>query len=218
MASVTVRGGSPGGRDTGLLDTDMTLQAVDAITLSGGSAFGLDAAGGVQAALREAGRGYLVAGMRVPLVPQAILFDLANGGDKAWPRFSPYREMGHAAASAIGLEFALGSVGAGTGATTATVKGGLGSASMITVHGYTVAAIVAVNAVGTPTLGDGPWFWAAPYEMGGEFGGLGFPPQVLPDHLALRLKGIVAPGDHDRAGRDRCRAEQAAGEASCHHG
>jgi L-aminopeptidase/D-esterase-like protein len=189
VAAVTVRGGAPGGRDIGLLATDMTVQAVDAITLSGGSAFGLDAAGGVQAALREAGRGYLVAGMRVPLVPQAILFDLANGGDKAWGRFSPYREMGHAAVLAAGAEFALGSVGAGTGATTATVKGGRGSASMVTAHGHIVAAIVAVNAVGSPTLGDGPWFWAAPFEVDAEFGGLGWPRPVLPEHWALRLKG-----------------------------
>jgi len=189
VAAVTVRGGSPGGRDTGLLATDMTVQTIDAITLSGGSAFGLDAAGGVQAALREAGRGYLVAGMRVPLVPQAILFDLANGGDKGWGRFAPYREMGHAAALAAGADFALGSVGAGTGATTATVKGGLGSASMVTAHGHIVAAIVAVNAVGSPTLGDGPWFWAAPFEVDAEFGGLGWPQPVRPAHWALRLKG-----------------------------
>ena len=132
VASVSVLGGAPGGRDTDLLAPHNTVEAVDAIVLSGGSAFGLDAAGGVQAALREQGRGIAIGAARVPIVPQAILFDLLNGGDKDWGRFSPYRDMGYAAACALGRNFALGSVGAGAGATTATVKGGLGSASAVT--------------------------------------------------------------------------------------
>jgi L-aminopeptidase/D-esterase-like protein len=190
VASIAVLGGAPAGRDTALLETDMTLERIDAIVLSGGSAFGLDAAGGVQAALREAGRGFAIRGMVVPLVPQAILFDLANGGDKDWGRFSPYRDLGHEAACAAAAgSFALGSVGAGTGATTATVKGGLGSASAVTRAGHTVAAIVAVNAVGSPMIGDGAHFWAAPYEEGEEFGGLGWPGGIAPADLALRLKG-----------------------------
>ena len=139
IASVSILGGAPGGRDTELLAPHNTVETVDAIVLSGGSAFGLDAAGGVQAALREQGRGYAVRDVRVPIVPQAILFDLTNGGDKDWGRFSPYRELGYAAATALGRDFALGSVGAGAGATTATVKGGLGSASAVTSHGHTVA-------------------------------------------------------------------------------
>ncbi|MEJ1975150.1 MAG: P1 family peptidase [Acetobacteraceae bacterium] len=188
-ASIAVLGGAPGGRDTALLEPDMSVEQVDAIVLSGGSAFGLDAAGGVQAALREDGRGFLVAGQRVPIVPQAILFDLANGGDKQWGRFSPYREMGYAAArAATAGGFALGSVGAGAGATTATCKGGLGSASTVTAAGHCVAAIVAVNAVGSVTVGDGPWFWAAPFEQDGEFGGLGWPACMTAEHLALRSK------------------------------
>jgi L-aminopeptidase/D-esterase-like protein len=170
-----------------MLEPGMSIEGVDAIVLSGGSAFGLDAAGGVQAALRESGRGYAVGGMRVPIAPQAILFDLLNGGDKDWGRFSPYRGLGYeAAAAAAGGEFALGSVGAGTGATTATVKGGLGSASTITEAGHTVAALVAVNALGSPTIGDGPRFWAAPYEVGGEYGGLGMPAAF---DTSPRLKG-----------------------------
>lgn len=190
VASVSVLGGAPGGRDTDMLAPHNTVQAVDAIILSGGSAFGLDAAGGVQAWLREQGRGLVVAGARVPLVAQAIIFDLANGGDKNWGRFSPYRDMGYAAAEAARLEpFALGTAGAGCGATTATVKGGLGSASAVTRAGHTVAAIVAVNAVGTPVIGDGPWFWAAPYERDGEFGGRGWPAEC---DTAPRLKG--SPG------------------------
>jgi L-aminopeptidase/D-esterase-like protein len=196
-AAVCVLGGAPGGRDTGLLAPEMTVQAVDAIVLSGGSAFGLDAAGGVQAALREMGRGYAVRDARVPIVPQAIIFDLLNGGNKDWGRFSPYRELGYAAAQDSGVQmgggdsataagFALGSVGGGTGATTAMVKGGLGSASARTEAGHTVGAIAIVNAVGSPLIGGGPWFWAAPYEMDAEFGGLGWPDRI---DTTLRLKG-----------------------------
>lgn len=188
-AAVCVLGGAPGGRDIGMLAPEMTVEAVDAVVLSGGSAFGLDAAGGVQAALRELGRGYAIRDARVPIVPQAIIFDLLNGGNKDWGRFSPYREMGHAAAQDAGMDFALGSVGAGTGATTALVKGGLGSASTSTASGHTVAAIAVVNAVGSPLIGDGPWFWAAPYEQDGEFGGLGWPARI---DASLRLKG--SPG------------------------
>lgn len=186
VASVSVLGGAPGGRDTELLAPHNTVEAVDAIVLSGGSAFGLDAAGGVQAVLREQGRGIAIGAVRVPIVSQAILFDLTNGGDKDWGRFSPYRDMGYSAACAVGRSFMLGSVGAGTGATTATVKGGLGSASAVSAAGHTVAAIVAVNAVGAPTVGTGPHFWSAPFECDAEFGGLGMPATF---DTALRTKG-----------------------------
>ena len=186
VASVCVLGGAPGGRDTDLLAPHATVQAVDAIVLSGGSAFGLDAAGGVQAALREQGRGVAIGNVRVPIVSQTILFDLVNGGNKDWGKFSPYRDMGYAAAKAINRDFSLGSVGAGAGATTATVKGGLGSASAVTSSGHTIAAIVAVNAVGTPTIGTGGHFWAAPFERNGEFGNLGVPASF---DAELRVKG-----------------------------
>ena len=188
--SVCVLGGAPGGRETTMLEPEMGVSGIDAVVLSGGSAFGLDAAGGVQAALREAGRGLDVRGALVPLVSCAILFDLLNGGNKNWGRFSPYRELGYAAArAAAGGVFALGSVGAGTGATTATVKGGLGSASCVTRAGHTVGAIAAVNALGSATIGDGPWFWAAPFEQGAEFGGRGWPAAMPEGALAPRLKG-----------------------------
>jgi L-aminopeptidase/D-esterase-like protein len=190
VAAVRIGGGAPGTRDTDLLRAEMTVERVDAIVLSGGSTFGLDAAGGVQAALREDGRGIAFGGIRIPLAPQAILFDLLNGGNKDWGRFSPYRDLGYAAARAAATgRFALGSVGAGTGATTAVVKGGLGSASAVTARGHRVAAIVAVNAVGSPLVGDGPHFWAAPFEQGAEFGGLGLPSSFRPEDLAPRLKG-----------------------------
>ena len=116
-------------------------------------------------------------------------FDLPNGGNKAWGRFPPDRDLGYAAAcAASGGDFALGSVGAGLGATTANFKGGLGSASAQT-GGVTVAALAVVNAVGSVTVGDGPWFWAAPFETANEFGGRGLPPAFTPDMLSARLKG-----------------------------
>ena len=189
-ASVDVRGGGPGTRETDLLAPDETVPAVHAITLSGGSAFGLDAAAGVMAALAERGIGFPVGAARVPIVPGAVLFDLINGGDKGWGRFPPYRDLGYAAANAAGTEFALGTVGAGTGATTATLKGGLGSASMVAASGHTVGAIVAVNACGATNLGDGPHFWAAPFEQDGEFGGLGLPQPLPPLPARPPLKGL----------------------------
>lgn len=190
--SVAVLGGAPGGCDTDMLSPEATIETIDALTLSGGSVYGLDAPGGVQAMLREAGRGFSLGGTPVPLVSGAILFDLLNGGDKNWGRHSPYRDLGYAAARAAASgPFALGSVGAGTGATTATVKGGLGSASARAASGATIGAIVAVNAIGSPLIGEGPWFWAAPFEQEAEFGGRGWP-AAMPAH-ALRLKGGHVP-------------------------
>jgi L-aminopeptidase/D-esterase-like protein len=183
IAGVDVRGGAPGTRETDLLDVERTVERIDAIVLSGGSAFGLDAASGVMAALAEAGRGFQVGAVRVPIVPTAILFDLLNGGDKAWGRFPPYRELGYRAAKEAGIRISLGSHGAGFGAQTARLKGGLGSASA-RVGDLTVGALVAVNALGSVTIGEGPHFWAAPFEQGAEFGGLGFPPKITAADLA----------------------------------
>ena len=178
-AGVCVMGGAPGTRETDLLAADRLVEQVDALTLSGGSAFGLDAASGVADALRAQGRGYAVGNQRVPIVPGAILFDLLNGGDKEWDE-NPYKRLGARALASASAEFPLGSYGAGTGATTANLKGGLGSASMVLPSGHTVGALVAVNALGSATVGDGPHFWAAPFEMGAEFGNLG-PAQKYPD-------------------------------------
>lgn len=192
VASGSTLGGAPGGRDTALLDPSMTVETVDAFVLSGGSAFGLDAAGGVQAGLREIGRGLQVGPTRVPIVPQAILMDLLNGGDKDWGLHSPYREMGYEAFKAASRNpFPLGTVGAGTGATTATFKGGLGSASGETSSGVGIAAIVAVNAMGSATVGSSQHFWAAAFERGGEFGGLGLPPEFTDADSAMRIKGVT---------------------------
>ncbi|MCU9847457.1 P1 family peptidase [Defluviimonas sp. WL0024] len=180
VAAVHVMGGAPGTRETDLLAPDRLVSEVDALVLSGGSAFGLDACSGVADGLRMAGRGFAVGEARVPIVPGAILFDLLNGGDKDWAE-DPYRRLGRAALDAAGAEFALGTAGAGTGATVHGLKGGLGSASAVLDNGVTVGALVAVNALGAVTVGGGPQFWAAPWEMGAEYGGLGLP-------------GVFAPG------------------------
>lgn len=192
VASIDVRGGGPGTRDATLLEPENTVETIDGFALSGGSAFGLDSAGGVQAWLAEQGRGFKIGNAVIPLVPGAIVFDLINGGDKNWGRFPPYRDLGYAAAANAGKDFALGSVGAGLGATTANFKGGLGSASAQTPGGVTVAALAVVNAVGSVTVGDGPWFWAAPFEEHGEFGGRGLPASFTPEMKAMRIKGAVS--------------------------
>ena len=178
VAAVDVRGGGPGTRETDLLSPANTVSEIDAIAVSGGSAFVLDTASGVQAALREMGRGFQIGPVTVPIVPGVILFDLVNGGNKDWERYPPYREMGYEAARTAATRIRLGSIGAGYGATTATLRGGLGSASATTTSGFTVGAIAAVNAAGSATIGQGPHFWAAPYERGGEYGGLGMPAEI----------------------------------------
>ncbi len=179
VAGVHVMGGAPGTRETDLLAPSATVPAVDALVLSGGSAFGLAAADGVVAGLRADRRGFAAAGHRVPIVPAAILFDLAAGGDHDWAD-NPYPALGRAAYDARGRDVALGSAGAGTGATVAGLKGGLGSASARLPSGAIVGALVAVNALGQVTVGDGPAFWAAPFEIGAEFGGLGAAPAPAP--------------------------------------
>ena len=189
VAAIDVRGGGPGTREDAALGLANTVDRIDGIALSGGSAFGLEAGGGVQAYLAEQGRGFVVRDAVIPIVPGAICFDLLNGGDKAWGRFPPYRDLGYRAAASAAADFALGSVGAGLGTSTATFKGGLGSASAKTPAGVTVGALVVVNAVGSVTVGDGPWFWAAPFEQDNEFGGRGLPPSFSSDMLKLRIKG-----------------------------
>ena len=172
IASVHVMGGAPGTRETDLLAPDKTVAAVDALVLSGGSAFGLDACSGVMDGLRAMKRGFAVGPVQVPIVPGAIIFDLINGGAKDWGE-NPYRALGRAALDSAGADFALGSVGAGTGAFAAMQKGGLGSASLVLPDGITVGALVVVNALGSVTTPGDRHFWAAPFEMDGEFGGRG---------------------------------------------
>jgi L-aminopeptidase/D-esterase-like protein len=172
-AVVDVRGGAPGTRDTEALDAVNLVGRVDAIVLSGGSVFGLDAPSGVASFLRAQGRGFEMApgAPKAPIVPGAILFDLANGGDKAWGEETPYRKLGRAAVEAAAEDFALGTAGAGFGASAGLYKGGLGSASIRTEQGLTVGAIAAVNSLGSPLIPGTDVFWAHLLEQDNEFGG-----------------------------------------------
>jgi hypothetical protein len=177
VAAVDIRGGAPGTRDIAALDPASLVQNVDAIVLSGGSVFGLEAAGGVTASLSAKGRGITFGKQPwpTPVVPAAILFDLMFGPDKQWGDVPPYRQLGLDALEAASADFALGNQGAGYGATTGTVKGGLGSASAM-FAGFTVGALVAANPVGAcidPRSGD---LWARPFELDGEFGPAPTPP------------------------------------------
>jgi L-aminopeptidase/D-esterase-like protein len=180
-ASADIRGGGPGTRETETMSDAGVVNEIHALVLSGGSAFGLDAATGVQSFLREKGIGFEVGPARVPIVPQAILFDLLNGGNKDWGKHAPYRDLAYEAVGNAGREFRLGTAGAGFGATVAwarpgqRIMGGIGSASLMRDDGLAIGALAAVNAAGSVTIGDTPHFWAAPFEIGDEFGGLGFP-------------------------------------------
>ena len=205
VAAASVFGGGPGTREFDAIGLEGSVGVADAIVLSGGSAFGLDAATGVQSFLREQGRGFQVGTARVPIVPQAILFDLLNGGDKGWGRHPPYRDMAYEAASGAGTDVALGAAGAGFGATVAAgpgkrMRGGLGSASEI-LTGFSlpetediaVGALVAVNAVGAVSVADTRHFWAAPFEQAAEFGGLGLPHPWPAKSLEPSLKFAPSP-------------------------
>lgn len=200
-ASCHVMGGAPGTRETDLLAPDKTVVMVDALVLSGGSAYGLDACSGVTDGLREGGRGFAVGPALVPLVPGAILFDLLNGGDKGWGE-NPYRALGMAAYQNAACEFDLGTAGAGTGALSAMVKGGLGSASFVLESGITVGALVAVNPMGCVTTPGARHFWAAPFEVGGEFGGIGPDPNGGLGRVgkSLKMERMLALGASGPAG------------------
>ncbi|MGH6872303.1 MAG: P1 family peptidase [Rhizomicrobium sp.] len=176
-AVADVRGGAPGTRDIEGLDPVSLVDGVDAIALSGGSAFGLDAASGVQSYLASRGRGFRIGpgAPPVPIVPGAIVFDLANGGDKNWGDMPPYRTLGRRAAERAAADFALGNAGAGMGAVAGAYKGGVGSASAVTEDGFSVGAIAIVNAVGSPLIPGTNVFWAFAFEQDGEFGGRRLP-------------------------------------------
>ena len=173
IASVDVRGGAPGSRETESLRPEGLGTGVDAITLSGGSVYGLDAASGALAWLAARGIGFRLpqSGIALPIVPGAILFDIANGGNKNWGREAPYRRLAELACEKAGKQFALGNVGAGLGAVAGAYKGGLGSASAVTSDGYTVGALAAVNAFGSPVMPGTSTLWAWAFEQNGELGG-----------------------------------------------
>jgi len=190
MAAVDVRGGAPGSRETELLRPGNLVDRVDAVVLSGGSAFGLDAGAGVMDALAAQGRGFAVGKARVPIVPAAILFDLNFPGRTHWTGEPPHRRLGRAAVANAGQDFALGNVGAGLGAKAGRLKGGLGSASLVLSDGTTVGAIVAVNACGSTVRPDCGRFWAAELALPGEI-----PPQPAIPERPLDLDDFSACGD-----------------------
>lgn len=206
VASADVRGGAPGTRETDALNPDCLVEEVDAVVLAGGSVYGLDAASGVTAWLGARGRGYGLAGSEIvaPVVPAAILFDLTNGGDKNWGETPPYRALGLAAAEAAGPDFALGNAGAGLGARAGAYKGGLGSASFITSHGFEVGALAAVNTFGSPVMPGTGTLWAWAEERNGELGGQR-PPKTparvaFPPDTKLGQPGAAGPGGNTTIG------------------
>ncbi len=199
VCAVDVRGGAPGTRETDALAPENLVDEADAVVLSGGSVYGLAAADGVTAVLGAAAQGYrpsTAAAVPVsPIVPAAILYDLANGGDKAWGEAPPYRALGAAAMRSAGRTFRLGTAGAGYGAMSGRLKGGLGSASAVGELGFTVGAIVAVNSFGAAVAPGGRSFWAAPYEIAGEFGAVGSAAlAAAPDDWGLAKGPANSPG------------------------
>ncbi|MFJ8075330.1 P1 family peptidase [Streptomyces sp. NPDC096176] len=154
VAAVDVRGGGPGTRETDALDPRNVVQRIEAVVLTGGSAYGLESAAGVMAWLEEQGRGVRVGpdpSQVVPVVPAACVFDLGRGGDwHARPNASTGRAAVEAAAATDeGAPVEQGAVGAGTGAVIGHFKGGIGTASIVLDSGVTVAALVVANAVGS---------------------------------------------------------------------
>jgi len=175
VCAVDVRGGGPGTRETDALAAHTLVDAVDAVVLSGGSSYGLAAADGVAAALGARGRGFALMDLpgvpKSPVVPSAILYDLANGGNKAWGENPPYRDLGTQALKAAGEALREGAAGAGFGARAGQLAGGTGSASYVTQDGMTVAALVCVNSFGSVRVPGSEAYWAWPFEVEGEFGG-----------------------------------------------
>ena len=200
-AAVDVRGGGPGTRETEALAPENLVGKAHAIALAGGSVFGLAVADGVAAALSAQGQGLQLrpGSPAIPIVPAAVLHDLGNGGDKAWGLDPPYRRWGLEALAAAAREFALGRVGAGRGAMAGHLPGGIGSASLELGGGLVVGALVAANPIGSVYMPDGRSFWAWPFELDSEFGGLrpaGGEPAADPMPEASRLAslGRTQPG------------------------
>jgi L-aminopeptidase/D-esterase-like protein len=214
-AAVDVRGGGPGTRETDALSAQNLVGRAHAVVLAGGSVFGLAAADGVTAALSSQGVGLMLrpGSPAIPIVPAAVLHDLANGGDKNWGLEPPYRDLGVRAAGAASADFALGSVGAGRGAMAGWIKGGIGSTSIDLGEGLMVGALVALNAIGSALMPDGKTYWAWPFEMDREFGG-GGPPQTpmdssdpAPDQARLLAIGRLQPGANTTLGVVACNAD-----------
>lgn len=206
VAGVDVRGSAPGTRETDLLDPRCLVDRVNAIVLSGGSAFGLAAADGVARELYAAGIGWPMGppGEVVPIVPAAVIFDLGRGGDfGAFPGAVDGARAYAAAAGGDGIAgraMALGSVGAGAGAIAGELAGGIGSASAVLTDGSTVAALIVVNALGSPVDPATGELWALRHGLAGEFPAL-VPPvrgeivaYLSARHTALAAEGLLPGG------------------------
>jgi len=218
-AAVDVRGGGPGTRETDSLAAENLVGRAHAVVLAGGSVFGLAAADGVAAWLSAHGAGLQLrpGSPPIPIVPCAVLHDLANGGDKNWGLSPPYRDLGLGAAEAAQADFDLGSVGAGRGALAGFRKGGIGSASL-SFDGIVVGALVAVNSVGSVLMPDGKTYWAWAFELDREFGG-GGPPQgpmdlsdPAPDEARLEAIGRLVPGVNTTIAVVACNADLSTAE------
>lgn len=179
VCGMDVRGGGPGTRESDATQPETLVDCVDAVVLSGGSSYGLAAADGVAGALGAQRRGFeLFPNPDIPVspvIPAAILYDLANGGHKDWGDTPPYAKLGREAVAAVATDFRLGKAGAGFGAMAGQLPGGIGSASIVTGDGFTVGAIVAVNCFGSVRVPGSKAYWAAPFEVNEEFGGHSFP-------------------------------------------
>ena len=184
VCAVDIRGGGPGTRESAALAAENLVDAVDAVVLAGGSVYGLAAADGVAAAMGAEGRGFALIDRpgvpRAPVIPAASLYDLANGGDQAWADRPPYAALGKRAYAARSRDVKLGNAGAGFGASAGALKGGQGSASIVTADGFTIAALACVNCWGSTTMPNSRAFWAHPFEIGGEFGGVKPDPSAAP--------------------------------------
>lgn len=200
-AGVSAPGGAPGTRETEALSPENLVGRCHAVVLAGGSVFGLVAADAVAAGLSAHGVGLRLggadSGIAIPIVPAAVLHDLANGGNKAWGANPPYHRLGTAALAAAWDAPAVvpGRAGAGLGARAGLEPGGLGTASLHLGHGLTVGALVAVNCCGS-VRAPGGGFWAAPFELGDEFGGGPLPARgaVDPFPADSRMPRLAGPG------------------------
>jgi L-aminopeptidase/D-esterase-like protein len=214
-AAADVRGGGPGTRETEALAPENLVGRAHAVVLAGGSVFGLAAADGVAIALSAQGTGLQLrpGSPPIPIVPCAVLHDLANGGDKSWGLSPPYRDLGFRASSTAQANFDLGSFGAGRGALAGMRKGGIGSASLDLQAGLVVGALVAVNSVGSVLMPDGKTYWAWPFELEQEFGGLGPPHGAMdlsdpaPDQARLLGIGRLRPGANTTIAVVACNAD-----------
>jgi L-aminopeptidase/D-esterase-like protein len=212
---VDVRGGGPGSRETDALAPENLVGRAHAVVLAGGSVFGLAAADGVAAALSAQGIGLQLrsGSIPIPIVPSAVLHDLANGGDKNWGLAPPYRDLGVRALGAAGRDFALGPVGAARGAMAGLLTGGIGSVSLDLGGGLVVGALVALNSIGSALMPDGKTYWAWPFELAGEFGGGGPPRDPMdasdpaPEDSRLLALGRLQPGANTTLGVVACTAD-----------